>query len=250
MPDSPLVPDRVLHVWPDVDRPPLVGVDQLHPLSGEDLGLSGALAGRVDAWQALLETDHLGGREGWRTATAEADYAREAHAILDGLVAELPGFVIKYSLWPIAERGYAGGWATGWSPSGETPLLAGTQVRQFDVAPERWVRLMNDYSGPPLWATYGGIGPEHLDLPEALGLELDAWQAEFDREFHWETGWRRDELAATHAAEGRRLLPLVAAELPGHVVELQTGDVPVYAGAWVDGWLPTLPDVTFTPWCE
>lgn len=153
--------------------------------------------------------------------------------------------MIKFNLWPIAARGYAGGWATGWSPSGETPLPAGTEVRQFDVAPERWIRLMNDYSSPPLWATYGGIGPEHLDLPEPLGRELDAWQAEFDREFHWDNGWRTSTVAAAHAAEGRRLLPLVAAQLPGHVVELKTGDEHVYSGAWVDGWLPTLPDAGY-----
>ena len=250
MPDFTLVPDRVLRVWPDIDRPPLLGVDQLRPLSDEELGISGALATRIAAWQALLEADHLGGREGWRTAEAEADYAREAHGILDALVVEVPGFVIKYDLWPIAERGYAGGWAAGWSPSGATPLPVGTAVRQFDEAPERWIRLMNDYSGPPLWATYGGIGPEHLDLPEDLGRELDAWQGEFDRGFHWETGWRTDALAATQAAEGRRLLPLVAAELPGHIVELRTGDEHAYAGAWVDGWLPTLPDVAFTPWSD
>ena len=95
----------------------------------------------------------------------------------DALVVEVPGFVIKYSLWPIAERGYAGGWATGWSPSGETPLPAGTDVRQFDEAPERWVRLMSDYGSTALWATYGSIGPEHLNLPAALAAELQAWQA-------------------------------------------------------------------------
>lgn len=243
--DSPLVPDRVLHVYPDLEPSPLVGVDNLRPLTGADLGLSAGLADRVDAWHALFATDHLG-HDGWRTAQAGADYAREAHAILDALVAELPGFVIKFSLWPIAERGYAGGWATGWSPSGAIPLPVGTEVRQFDEAPERWIRLMNDYSGPPLWATYGGIGPEDLDLPEDLGRALEAWQAAFDRGFHWETGWRTADLAATHAAEGRRLLPLVAAELPGHLVELRIGDEHAYAGAWVDGWLPTLPDTVYT----
>lgn len=246
MPDSPLIPARVLHVWPDVDRPPLVGVDQLRPLSAEDLGLSGALATRIAAWQSLLEADHLGGREGWRTAEAEADYAREAHAILDALVVEVPGFVIKYSLWPIAERGYAGGWATGWSPSGETPLPAGTDVRQFDEAPERWVRLMSDYGSTALCATYGSIGPEHLNLPAALAAELQAWQAIWDSELDWETGWSSDAAAQRYRDEGLRLLPLVAAELPGHVVELIAGGDRAYAGAWVDGWLPTLPDTVYS----
>ncbi|TWS24015.1 hypothetical protein FK268_10255 [Tsukamurella sputi] len=250
MPGHQPIPSRVLHLWPDDDTPvPLFGEDRTRPLTGDDLGLSAGLQARIDTWQALFETEHRG-HDGWRSADAARTYARESRGIVDGLVAELPGFVIEYSLWPVGERGYAGGWATGWSPSGATPLAAGTEVRQFDVASERWIRLMNDYSGPPLWATYGGIGPEHLDLPDGLGRELDAWQAGFDRDFHWDTGWRTDDLAAHHTAEGRRLLPLVAAELPGHVIELITGDVRAYAGAWVDGWLPVLPDVHFTPWSE
>ncbi|BDD84657.1 hypothetical protein TPB0596_44200 [Tsukamurella pulmonis] len=236
------LPHRLLHVWPDVGRRPLVGLDSLTPLTGADLGLSVPLSVRIDAWQALFEADHLGGREGWRTAHAEATYAREAHAILDALVTELPGVVIKYHLWPIAERGYTGGWATGWSPSGAAPLPAGTEVRQFDVAPERWIRLMSDYSSTALWATYGNIGPEQLGLSDALATGLAAWQSLWDREVHWESGWSSDAAQQRYRDEGVRLLPLVAAELPGHIVELIAGGDPVYAGAWVDGWLPTLPD--------
>lgn len=246
MRDHQPLPSRILHVWPDIDRGPLVGVDQLHPLSGDDLGLSDALAARIDAWQALLEADHLGGRDGWRSAKAEADYAREARTIIDGLVSELPGFVIEYSLWPVGERGYAGGWTTGWSPSGATPLPAGSTVRQFDVAPERWIRLMSDYCSSALWATGGNIGPEHLDLPASLAAALEAWQAIWDRGVHWETGWSSDAEARRYRDEGLRLLPLVEAELPGHIVELITGDVRTYAGAWVDGWLPTLPNTIYS----
>ncbi|KXP10416.1 hypothetical protein [Tsukamurella pseudospumae] len=249
MVDPRLVPDRVLHVYPDYEPSPLLGVDRTRPLTGAELGLSTGLAGRVEAWQSLFEADHRG-REGWRSDGAAAEYRGEGLAIVAALVTELPGFVLEYRLWPVGEHGYSGGWTRGWSPSGETPLPAGTTVREFDTAPERWIRLMNDYSGPPLWATYGGIGPEHLDLPEDLGHQLDAWQDEFDREYHWGSGWGSDAVAHAHAAEGRRLLPLIAADLPGHVIELKTGDEPVYAGAWIDGWLPVLPEVALTPWAE
>ncbi len=244
--DPQLVPDRLLRVYPDFEESPLLGVDPMRPLTGADLGLSAGLTTRIEAWHSLFETEHTGGRQEWSSAEARDRYAAEAHAIIEALVAELPGFVIRYNLWPVADPGgYAGRWAEGWSPSGEKPLPAGTPVRQFDVAPERWIRLMNDYSGPPLWATYGGVASESLGLPEDLCGELSAWQDEFDSGFHWETGWRTDDLAAAHVTEGRRLLPLIAAELPGHVVELKAGGTRAYAGAWVDGWLPVLPDVAY-----
>lgn len=246
MPDSSLVPDRVLRVYPDNEPTPLLGVDNLRPLTGADVGLSAQLTARIDAWHALFQAEHLERHE-WRSADAAATYARDGRAIVDALVTELPGFLIEYSLWPVGDGGgYAGGWATGWSPSGERPLPAGTVVRSFDVARERWIRLMSDYSSTALWATSGNVGPDSLDLPAGLAAELQAWQDLWERELDWETGWSSDAAAQRYRDEGLRLLPLVAAELPGHVVELIAGGDRVYAGAWVDGWLPTLPEGYYT----
>ncbi|GAA0991199.1 hypothetical protein GCM10009551_050640 [Nocardiopsis tropica] len=114
----------------------------------------------------------------------------------------------------------------------------------FDVAPDRRVRMMSDYSGPPLWSLYGGVDGEALGIPAPVSAELDAWQDLFDTGFHFDTGWRSDDLAREYEAEGRRLLPLVAAALPGFLVELDLWPVreeKVSAGGWFDGWTPPPP---------
>lgn len=122
MPRPDPVPHRILRVYPDYDDAPLLtGVDLMHGLTPADLGLSRELTERIDAWHARFQSDHLDGHD-WRSADSAAAYEREGRAVVDGLVAELPGYVVRYSLWPVGDGGgYAGGWEPGWSPSGETP---------------------------------------------------------------------------------------------------------------------------------
>lgn len=243
MTDRDLTPDRTLLLYPDFDGPPLICA--YGHATCADLGLSAELTVRIDAWQALFERDYRQG-DGWSPASSSVEYERETRAIIDALVRERPGFVIRYSEWPVAGwGGYVGGWARGWSPSGKTPLPAGTVVREFDIAWDRRIRLKSDYCSAPLWGTSGNITPESFGLPATLTHELYAWQALFDDGFHWETGWSSHDAARRYAEQGLRLLPLVAAELPGHVVEFSTGEKKMYAGAWVDGWLPTIPHVSY-----
>ncbi len=90
-----------------------------------------------------------------------------------------------------------------------------------DVPPDRSLRLMCDYSAPPLWNNEGGVTDfAEYGLPADLERDLWAWQEHFDANFHWETGWSDESAAQLHDRVGRDLLTRLSDALPGYVVEL------------------------------
>jgi hypothetical protein len=88
------------------------------------------------------------------------------------------------------------------------------------------VKLMCDYAaGWPLWsADEGLLSPDALPLSPALAADLRAWQELFDREFHWDGGWRSREAEVAYAYGAPELL---------HRLRRELGDAtPVTLDAW------------------
>ncbi|GAA4395239.1 hypothetical protein [Tsukamurella soli] len=113
-------------------------------------------------------------------------------------------------------------------------------VRDYSFAPDRTIRLMSDYCSRPLWAC-GSIDTDTVGLSADLVVHLDDWQHLFDAHFQWETGWDDLAVRARYDTQGHALLPLVAAELPGYIVELDlwpTNGGHHRAGTWEPGWEP------------
>lgn len=120
------------------------------------------------------------------------------------------------------------------------------EVRDYEFAPGRMIRIMSDYGSTPLWAE-GCIDTDSVGLSADLVTRLDAWQQLFDEHFHWERGWDTADAATQYTAEGHALLELVSAQLPGYIVELHlwpTEGGTHSAGGWIPGWQPCCDDNT------
>jgi hypothetical protein len=83
------------------------------------------------------------------------------------------------------------------------------------VAVERRVKLMSDYvAGWPLWTVEEGlIAPGAFSLSASLTADLRDWQELFEREFHWDRGWRTPEAEAHYARAAPGLLLRLNQEL-------------------------------------
>jgi hypothetical protein len=90
------------------------------------------------------------------------------------------------------------------------------------------VKLMSDYSaGWPLWSAQEGLlAPESLLLSAELTADLHAWQDLFEREFHWDHGWRTLEAEVRYARLAPALLQRLRREL-GPTVHVTLNSWPV-----------------------
>lgn len=74
---------------------------------------------------------------------------------------------------------------------------------------------MNEYSVDwPLWDSNGPCGEGVPPLPPKLTAEIVAWARDFNSDYDVEAGWPTASAARFHERQGRRLLELIARELP------------------------------------
>jgi hypothetical protein len=87
---------------------------------------------------------------------------------------------------------------------------------------------MSDYSaGCPLWSEGEGLlAPDAFSLSASLVTDLQGWQELFDREFHWDHGWRTPEAEARYARAAPDLLHRLRREL-GSAVQVTLRAWPV-----------------------
>lgn len=83
------------------------------------------------------------------------------------------------------------------------------------MAREQRVKVMSEYGIDwPLWSDQDGLlAPDAFSLSSALAADLRAWQDHFEREFHWDRGWRTSEAEARYAKDAPELLHRLRREL-------------------------------------
>ncbi|MFT2691495.1 hypothetical protein [Clavibacter zhangzhiyongii] len=83
-------------------------------------------------------------------------------------------------------------------------------------------RLMNEYDvDRPLWGDEGLCPDGTPELPPRVEAAVREWAAVFHAGFRWDRGWRDRAVAREHAAEGERLIAILAGVLgPDDTVEL------------------------------
>jgi hypothetical protein len=107
---------------------------------------------------------------------------------------------------------------------------------------------MSDYGARwPLWTAQEGLAaPDTFSLSASLTADLSAWQDLFEREFHWDHGWRTPEAEARYARAAPQLLHRLRREL-GPDVHVTLDIWPVSDPelvAWVNAATSSHPDGT------
>lgn len=93
-----------------------------------------------------------------------------------------------------------------------------------DLATQKWVRVMADFSAEGLWAKDGsGCGACELPISDALKKRLRAWQDWFEDDCESylppeERNQPRDFNVAAFSAEGREIARAIKSELPDWTV--------------------------------